>query len=1073
MVQFNSRSRHKKHLPRSRKNVIRLNQSFSHRKKARKAEQAAKKALYLSTLPKEKYKRILYRLKPSHLYHYWFSREGLIMGLRIVGIAIVAGFIITIGLFAYFRKDLPQLKDISGDNLGGSVSYYDRTGKVLLFQDYNGIKRVPVQSNQISPYMKEATVAIEDRNFYKEGAFDIRSIFRAAVHDLFHRNGVLEGGSTITQQVVKLNENWTNNRTITRKIKELILAVEVAREYSKDQILTGYLNIAPYGGVDYGVQAAAEDYFRVNASQLTLPQAVMLAAIPESPSYYSPYGSTRFNPAAGDTFSSQALLGRMNYIYKMMVQQHYITEAQAQAAMKVNILNEVQPMQGKYTNIKSPYFVFAAKQQLENQLGSQVVSRGGLKVITTLNMTLQQDAENDVTNNLPRVESYKGDEEAMAAEDVKTGQMVALVGGVNFNNPNYGQINYANINVSPGSSVKPFVYGTFINNNTDVGAGSVLYDVRQPIMNYYPCTNYARPLNGGNCLADYDFRYPGPETIRYALAGSRNVPAIKAVLSEVPNDTSNGHLASIDKFISTFNALMGYKDAYKCYQPNVNVETAGPNQQAQCYASSGIGDGAYVHIDQQVNGDASLARLGQVIPQTYILSVQDASGKYLYKWTQPKPKQVIRPDAAYIIDNILSDPRATYLPGRCSATNCTPLSAGGYKFQRYNGWDIAIKTGTTNYNFDGLMTAWTTQFAVVSWVGYHTRNLAMTAGGMEFMTEPLTRTWMEQALSTLNMKPVNWTQPSDIKVLPAYVQRTHVGLGSEEPGPTDEIFPSWYNGKNSNATSETIDRVSGLLATSCTPSLAKEVVGGANDTSFSADIFYPTFVGNEQNLEAKQGGGKSISTTQTDNVHHCNDTPPSVTVTVSQNLGSSNSSNSGTANQCDTSCTITVAATAGTHPLSGGNYTIAPAGTINVTLNNNVIKTIQIPNTPADNQNFNYSFNYSPTISGSGTIQATVVDSVLYSSSNSTNITYYAPLSNLSVTKNASGFDVFSWSGGMPTYNISVNGSVACSSQQATTCTANTPFTSGLPIVLSDGSGYSLNSSVTTPDKKKRKKQLF
>ncbi len=1062
MVQFNSRGRKTSHLPRSRNNSLRINQSLSDRKKSRKAEQAAKKALYLSTLPKEKYKRILYRLKPSHLYHYWFSREGLIMGLRVVGIAIVVGFILTIGLFAYFRKDLPQLKDIAGDNLGGSVSYYDRTGKVLLFQDYSGIKRVPVQSNQISPYMKEATVAIEDKNFYKEGAFDIRSIFRAAFHDLFHQNGVLEGGSTITQQVVKLNENWTDNRTITRKIKELILAVEVGREYTKDQILTGYLNIAPYGGVDYGVQAAAEDYFRVNASQLTLPQAVMLSAIPESPSYYSPYGSTQFNPAAGNTFSSQALIGRMQYIYKMMVQQHYITESQAQAAMKVDILSEIQPMQGKYTNIKAPYFVLVAKQQLENQLGSQVVSRGGLKVITTLNLQLQSYAEQDVANNYRNVVRDLGDEEAMAAEDVKTGQMVALVGGVNFNNPSYGQINYANINISPGSSVKPIVYGTLINNNTDVGAGSVLYDVQQPIMSYYPCTNHALPANGGNCLEDYDFKYPGPETVRYALAGSRNVPAIKAVLSEVPNDNSNGHLTSIDKFISTFNAMMDAKDAYNCYQPNVNVETAGPNQQSQCYASAGIGDGAYIHIDQQVNADASLARLGQTLPQTYILSVQDASGKTLYKWTQPKPVQVIRPDAAYIIDNILSDPRASYLPGNCTATYCTPLSAGGYKFQHYNGWDIAVKTGTTNYNFDGLMTAWTTQYAIVSWVGYHTRNRALTAGQMEYLTEPLTRTWMTQALDSLNMKPVNWTQPSDIKVLPGFVQRTHIDFGDQEPGPTDEIFPSWYSGKNGGSTSETIDKVSGLLATSCTPSLAKQVVGGANDSSFSADIFYPTFVGNEQNLEAKQGGGKSIATTQTDNVHNCNDTPPSVTVTVSQNPGPGSPSSTSN-NQCDTSCTITVAATAGTHPLSGGSYTTAPAGTINITLNGNTIKTIQIPT--SSSQNFNYNFKYLPTSNGSGSITATVVDSVLYSSSNSTNVTYAAALSNLSVTKNSSGFDVFSWTGGMPTYNVNVNG-VDCSSQQ-TTCTANSVIPSGLSIVLTDGDGYSLNSSVTTPYKKK------
>ncbi len=1037
---------------------MRLNQSITDRKKAKRAELIAKKALYLSTLPKNRFKRILYRLKPDHLYHYWFSREGLIMGLKIVGILIVIGFVSTIGLFAYYRKDLPQLKDISGDNLGGSVSYYDRTGKVLLFQDYNGIKRVPVQSNQISNYMKEATVAIEDKNFYTEGAFDIRGILRAAFHDIFNRGSVLEGGSTITQQVVKLNENWTDNRTITRKIKELILAVEVAREYSKSQILTGYLNIAPYGGVDYGVQAASQDYFRENASQLDLAQSALLAAIPQSPSYYSPYGSTKYNPAAGNTFSASALLGRQHYIINLMVQQHYITAAQAKAAKAENVLGEIKPMLNKYSNIKDPYFVFTAKQQLENQLGSQVVSRGGLKVITTLNLKLQNYANQDVANNYPNVVHDLGDEEAMAAEDVKTGQIVALVGGVNFNNPQYGQINYANINVSPGSSVKPFVYSTLIENNTDVGAGSVLYDVQQPIMNYYPCTNKALPLNGGNCLEDYDFKYPGPETLRYALAGSRNVPAIKAVLSEVPNDTSNGHITSIDKFISTFNSMMDAKDAYKCYIPGVNVETAGPSEQTQCYASAGIGDGGYIHIDQQVNGDATLARLGQAIPETYILSVTDASGKTLYKWTQPKPYTAVRPDTAYIIDNILSDPRASYLPGYCTATNCTPLSSDGYKFQRYNGWDIAIKTGTTNYNFDGLMTAWTTQFAVVSWVGYHTRNQALTAGQMEYLTEPLTRTWMEQALNSLNTKPVNWVQPKDIKVIPAYVQRTHIDFGDEEPGPTDELFPSWYTGKNSGATSETIDKVSGYLATSCTPPLARETVGGANDSSFSIDIFYPTFVGNEQNLEGKASSGKVISTSQTDNIHNCNDTPPSVSVTVSNN--GSNQAN----NVCDGSCTINLTATAGTHPLSGGSYTTAPAGTINVDLNGNLIRTIQIPT--SSSQNFNYPFTYNPTSSGSGTITATVVDSVLYSATGSTNVNYAASLGNLTVSQ-SNGTDTFTWSGGIPNFNVmQQGGTIYCNNVSTHSCTvASTALPSGIPIIVEDSVSNTSNT-VTSPKRK-------
>ena len=243
-------------------------------------------------------------MQPKRVAQYWFSREGGIMALKIIGVSIVVGFFLTIGLFAYFRKDLPKIKDLSGDSLGGNITYYDRTGQTVLFNDYNSVKRIPVENKNISPYIKKATVAIEDKDFYKHGAFDVRGIMRAAYHDASGSSGSVQGGSTITQQLVKLNENWTDNRTVTRKVKELILAVELEREYSKDDVLTGYLNIAPYGGQEYGVESAARDYFQTSAKDLTLAQAAMLAAIPQAPSYYSPYAGNKYNPAVtGDTFN--------------------------------------------------------------------------------------------------------------------------------------------------------------------------------------------------------------------------------------------------------------------------------------------------------------------------------------------------------------------------------------------------------------------------------------------------------------------------------------------------------------------------------------------------------------------------------------------------------------------------------------------------------------------------------------------------------------------------------------------------------------------------------------------------
>ncbi|HUD10120.1 MAG TPA: transglycosylase domain-containing protein [Candidatus Saccharimonadales bacterium] len=941
-------------------NTIKINRSLSDRLKARKDMFARSRAARLATLPKSRVKRFFYRFRPKHLMAYWFSREGAIMALKVVGIGIVVMFIVLVGLFAYFRKDLPKLNDISGGNLGGSITYYDRTGTVVLWQDYDAVKRIPVPGNQISNYVKEATVAIEDKNFYHEGAFSVTGIIRASLHDAIS-SGSVQGGSTITQQVVKLNEDWTDNRTIARKVKELILAVDLEREYSKNDILTGYLNVAPYGGVDYGVQAASEDYFNEDASQLTLAQSAMLAAIPQSPSYYSPYSSPQYNPSVSENeFGRQALIDRKDYILAQMVKQHYITQTQATAAQQVHVLAEVHTQQTKYAGIKAPYFVLAAKQELENKYGAATVNRGGWKVTTTLNMTLQGDAEQAIANNAENADVHGADEEATVEEDVQTGQIMALVGGVNFNNPDYGQNNYAaGVLIPPGSSFKPYDYSTLINNNNNVGAGSVLYDSQGPLPGY-PCTNTGLPppTGDGNCLEDYDFIYPGPEPIRYALGGSRNVPAVKAMLEAVPNDTSPDHVDSINKVISTADAMIDnpyQHNAYNCYS---NVELT---QTTQCYSSSAIGDGAYLTLDDHVNGLSTIARGGVAIPRTFILSITDSSGKTISKFTQPKGTQVLKPDTAYIMNNMLSDPNASYLPGSCSAITCSQLSDGGFKFQRYNGWDIAIKTGTTNYGYDGLMTAWTTKYAVVSWIGNHTRNVPISESA-EYVTEPVTRDLIQASLNGL--KPVNWVQPSDIKVLPAYVLRKHIHYGDIEPSPSTDLYPSWYIQKAVSSASETVDKVSGLLANSCTPPLAKETEGGADVNDFSIDIFYPP-------------GGTGSTTvpnaTTSDNVHSCSDTMPSVTLT---------------ANECAdlTQCQFTVTATQGTHPLAGGAYTTAPAGTISILVDGKTVQTIQIPSGVSP---------YSPTVTlpvnAGDTVTAQVIDSVLYSANGNTLTVQAAP----------------------------------------------------------------------------------
>jgi membrane peptidoglycan carboxypeptidase len=956
-------------------NTLKINRSLSDRAKARKADRAAAKALYLSTLPKDRIKRILFRLHPKRVVRYWFSREGGIMALKIIGVSIICGFFLTIGLFAYFRKDLPKIKDLSGGNLGGNTVYYDSTGKTVLWQDYNSVKRVPVAGDQISKYMKQATVAIEDKDFYKHGAFDVRGIMRAAYHDVTGATGAVQGGSTITQQLVKLNENWTNNRTITRKVKELILATELEREYSKDDILTGYLNTAPYGGVEYGVETAAKDYFQTSAKDLTLAQASMLAAIPQSPSYYSPYASSKYNSSiTDDTFNQGALVGRQQYILNQMVKQGYITKQQASDAQKVDVLAQVHEQTPKYKDIKAPYFVLAAKQELEQTYGSTTIQRGGWKVITTLNMDLQTKAEALAQANIPNINRAGADEEAMVGEDVQTGQIVSLVGGTDFNNTDHGQNNYAaGILIPPGSSFKPYDYATLINNNNNVGAGSVLYDSKTPLPGYSgscqfkPAQGIACPAGTEPFLYDYDYLFPGPITLRYALGGSRNIPAVKAMLSAVPNDKSNGRTDSVNKVIDTASALMANKydqahhlKSYNCYADEALTQVS------QCHGAAAIGDGAYLHLDDHVNGIASLARLGQAIPRTYILKITDAADKNVYQWKQPKPTQAIKADAAYILDDMASDPKASYLNGSCTDTNCTNTYGG--KYHRYNGWKFAIKTGTTNDGHDGLMESWSTKYAMVVWVGNHTRQVTLH-NFMENLTEPMIKPWMQYAHQ--NVTAANWVQPKTVKSAPAFVVRNHIHYGDVEPSPTNDLFPGWYvgGGQAKKSSSQTMDKVSNKVATSCTPPLAKDIQSNANVASWNADIFS----GGAANIgTGSSSNSKSTTSTPTDDVHNCNDSPPTVTLTAPSN--------------CDSSCTITATVTQGTHPLSDIQYPQFP-GTIVFTLGGQTIHSQNISDSPST-----ISFTYTPTSNGSDTVTATVTDSVLYQGTASQAMSYNIPV---------------------------------------------------------------------------------
>lgn len=941
--------------------TIKINRSLGQKVGALKTAKDARKATRLAGLPKGRVKRFLYHFQPKRMYKYWFSRDGAIMALKITGVGLIAGFLLLVGLFAYFRKDLPNLRDISGNNIGGSVRYYDRTGKTLLWEDYDAVKRIPVQETEINQYVRDATVAVEDKDFFKHGGFDVRGIVRAGVNNVAGGSGGQQGGSTITQQLVKLTQNWTKDRSYTRKAKELILSVELERSYSKQEILTGYLNTAPYGNVQYGVEAATRDYFQKAAKDLTLDEAAFLAAIPKSPSYYSPYGAYfKTSPAE----SKAALVGRQHYILNLMAEQKMITNKQRDDAKKVDTLAKVKEPQAKFAGIKAPWFVLAAKKQLESTR-AQTAKVGGWTITTTLDLDKQNIAEAQVAKGLAQIKRQGGDTAAFAAEDVTTGQMVALVGGVDFTNPDFGQFNYANQPLPPGSSFKPYDYAALIDNTTNVGAGSVMYDSLGPI-DGYPCTNKNNPKTDkkANCIWDYDFRFPGPVTLRYALGGSRNVPAIKAMLT-----------TGIDKTINTAEKL-GLSSGYKCYEDEQNTKE-GP-----CYASSAIGDGAFLHLDEHVHAYGSISRNGLNIPQTYILKITNASNKTIEEWKTSKGTQAIKPDSAYIVADMMSDPNASYFPA-------------GRKPHRFKDWKFAMKTGTTNDNKDGWMMGFSTKYSAGVWVGYHTRQKVMS-GTMENMTQPIWQGWMNAAHA--DIPAVERVKPAGIQTAPAYVIRSHVGIGSVEPSPANDLYPSWYKSTSKTTTAEqVIDKVSGKIATECTPERAKEKTTNAAANQFSVDKFVA-------------GGASSNTAGEKDDVHKCDDVKPSIALNVTNN---------------GNSYSLSANVVQGTAAISSDKF----KGTVNYIIDGQIVRSFEIGSAGSGLA----AYTFTPDFSGSKSVTAQVIDSVLYEGNSEAGTISASSAAAFSVSATLSGSKYgFTWSGASGTVTVyKSNGTAICTGSSA------------------------------------------
>ena len=755
--------------------------NLSHRRKTKKDADSRHRAQYLATLPKNPVKRLLYRMKPKNFFGYWFSKRGGIMALKVLGVGILIVALLVGGLFAYFRKDLDTIRpgELAKRVQSTVTTYKDRNGQILWEDKGDGNYKLVVDSNELSNYLKEATVAIEDRDFYKHGGVSAAGLLRAVVNNA--QGGSTQGGSTLTQQLVKQvffadEASQRGLGGIPRKIKEVILSIEVERMYNKDQILTLYLNESPYGGRRNGAESGAQTYFGKAAKDLTIPEAALLASIPQNPSQFDPYNID----------GHDALIARQQTVIDDMVQQGYITKAQGDEAKAYPILDHLNPEESQYSDIKAPHFVQMVRSQLESELGKATVGQGGLTVTTTLDLSVQNKLEEAMntmfTSSKPRTAGFSNG--AATVEDTQTGQIIAMMGSRGFTYPGFGQDNAATAYIQPGSTVKPLVYAQLFQQKpagqANYGSGSILPDVN--IDNIY-----------GAPLLDADHTFKGNIPIRTSLATSRNVPAVEAM-----------YISGIQPALKTIRAMGG--NSY-CTQ----------GSETQVGLSAAIGGCGIKQVDL-VNAYASLGRGGIYKPQSSILKVTNNSGDVIKQWTDTAGTRVVDSQSAYIVSDILTDDNAR-----------APLDGHHAIGMDIPGVKTATKTGTSDkagFAKDIWMMSYSPALTMGVWLG--NSDATILKQGTSSMPGPIIATVMAYAHQQVYASEGKW-KAGDWFAKPAGIQT--VG---------GEIYPSWWN-KSQGLTNTTLtfDKVSKFKATSCTPAGAKVDIAVTKTTNpiTKKDIF--------------------------------------------------------------------------------------------------------------------------------------------------------------------------------------------------------------------------------------------
>ncbi len=618
-------------------------------------------------------------------------------------ITLIAFFLLAVGtaiLWATFTP-LPAINDFESRQVAQSTKIYDRTGNIVLYDVHGSVRRTSVPLEEISPYIAKATVATEDDTFYTNTGFRPLSFLRAVIVNVTSHS-YQQGGSTITQQVVK-NSLLSQDKTILRKIEEIILALRLTQTYSKDEILNTYLNETGYGGTVYGVQEASQYFFGVDAKDVDLAQAAYLAAIPQAPTHFSPFGNYRNELDARQKF----VLGRMRSL-GLISDEEYASAA----AEKVEFKGRGE------SGIKAPHFVFYIRDYLEQKYGVDAVNDGGMRVITTLDYDLQQKAENIVSKWAPQMqENFNASNEGMVAIDPKTGQVLAMVGSKDyFNNDIDGQVNVALAERQPGSSFKPFVYATAFKEGYT--PSTVVFDL--PTQFSTACNASDNTNDTPPCYSpsNFDGNFKGPMTLRDAIAQSQNVPSVKTL-----------YLSGIKNALAT--------------AADLGITTL---QGADRYGLTLVLGGGEVNLLEMTGAYAVFANDGVRNPPTGVLEITDSRGKVLERY-EAQPQAVIEAQVARQINDVLSDNVAR-----------TP-EFGADSPLNFHGYDVADKTGTTNDFRDVWILGYTPSIAVGAWAG-NNDNSPMAKKIAAFIIAPMWHEFMVQALE-------KYSSPADTFPAPA------------------------------------------------------------------------------------------------------------------------------------------------------------------------------------------------------------------------------------------------------------------------------------------------------------------